>query len=57
MIKITIETENVISGGKYKPEKYIRFDWEGGYIKMKKSRYERLSKRKKDLIWDAGISS
>lgn len=32
---------------------YIRFEWDHGYIDMRMSHYEKLSKKKRDLIMSA----
>lgn len=34
---------------------YIRFEWDTGYVDMKKYYWDKLSKKKRDLIYKKGM--
>lgn len=38
-------------------EDYIKFDWDTGYLIIKKSKFDKLSRKKKDLLYSLGNKS
>lgn len=40
--------------GKYRDD-YIRFEWDTGYVDMKKYYWDKLSKKKRDIIYKKGM--
>lgn len=36
---------------------YIRFEWDGGYLQMQKTKWDKLPLKKKQLIYEKGQAS